>query len=249
MINAIYIILGYFILFFIVATIIKNNSIVDIGWGLGFVITVWTLFFISQDFTVTKIIMNIMVSIWGLRLFYHILKRNLFDAEDFRYAAWRKAWGKWIIPRAFLQVFMLQGLFMFVVGYPAFYINTKSETMTVVSYIGIMLYLIGMFFETVGDKQLRDFIKDKSKSGLLTTGLWKYTRHPNYFGESVIWWGVFLFAVGSGAPIVVVFSPVIITFLLRFVSGVPMLEAKMSQKEGWDDYAKKTNAFIPWVSK
>ena len=109
MLLGIYVILSFFTLFFIVATLIKNNSIVDIGWGIGFVITSWIVFIVRGDYTVTKIIINTMISLWGLRLFYYILKRNIFEKEDFRYANWRKAWGKWVIPRAFLQVFMLQG--------------------------------------------------------------------------------------------------------------------------------------------
>ncbi|MBN2604255.1 MAG: DUF1295 domain-containing protein [Bacilli bacterium] len=250
MIPIIVIIFSYFLVFFIVATIIKNNSIVDIGWGFGFVLTAWILFFIHQDFTVSKIIINMMVSLWGLRLFYHILKRNLFEEEDFRYAAWRKAWGKYVIPRAFLQVFMLQGLFMFVVGIGVFVFNTGNYELSALSYVGIAIFLIGYFFESVGDSQLKKHIADPSKKGtLLTTGLWKYTRHPNYFGEAVIWWGIFITVITAGLPWYVIISPIAITYLLRFVSGVPMLEKKMKHANGWDAYEKVTNAFIPWFPK
>jgi steroid 5-alpha reductase family enzyme len=107
MLLAVYITLGYFTLFFIIATNLKNNSIVDIGAGVGFVLVSWILFFVNGTYSVTQIIINVLISLWGLRLFYHILKRNLFEKEDFRYANWRKDWGKWVIPRAFLQVFML----------------------------------------------------------------------------------------------------------------------------------------------
>lgn len=250
MLPIIIIIFSYFLIFFIVATIIKNNSIVDIGWGFGFVLTAWILFFISKDYTVSKIIVNVIVSLWGLRLFYYILKRNLFDEEDFRYAAWRKAWGKTVIPRAFLQVFMLQGFFMFTVGIGAFLFNTGSYELTILSYVGIAVFLLGYFFEVVGDAQLKKHLADPTKKGvLLTTGLWKYTRHPNYFGESVIWWGIFIIVVSAGVPWYAVISPIAITFLLRFVSGVPMLERKMKDANGWDEYAKVTNAFLPWFPK
>ena len=254
------VILVYFLIFFVVATIIKNNSIVDIGWGLGFVVTAWILFFITGDYGIEKIIINILVSLWGLRLFYHILKRNAFAEEDFRYKKWREDWGKWVVPRAFLQVFMLQGLFMFVVGLGVFWVNVtvfpdNLSTLTIIlGIIGIVVWLIGYFFEVVGDRQLKNHIANKNKTQkLMTTGLWKYTRHPNYFGEAVMWWGIFIIVIGMESAefwkYVAVISPIVITYLLRFVSGVPMLERKMKETEGWDEYARKTNAFIPWFPK
>ena len=250
------IILGYFLVFFVIATIIKNNSIVDIGWGLGFVVTAWIIFFIKADFTIAKIIPNILVSLWGLRLFYHILKRNIFVEEDFRYKKWREDWGKWVVPRAFLQVFMLQGLFMFVVGIGVFWINTTTftrelETINIILIvIGALIWLFGYYFEVVGDRQLKMHIANKNKTQkLMTTGLWKYTRHPNYFGEAVMWWGLFVIVLAMPSTefwkYLAVISPVVITYLLRFVSGVPMLEKKMKQNPGWDEYARVTNAFIP----
>lgn len=253
------IILSYFMIFFVVATIIKNNSIVDIGWGLGFVLTAWILMII-YGFSIEKLIVNVLVSFWGLRLFYYILRRNVFKAEDFRYKAWREAWGKWVIPRAFFQVFLLQGLFMYVVGISVFYVNLfgfeqglQLSTLGYVSLIaGLVLWVIGYVFEVVGDRQLKMHIKNPNKEQrLMTKGLWQYTRHPNYFGEAVIWWGMALIALSGGGSlsVIVLISPVVITFLLRFVSGVPMLERKMSKSEGWDEYAKKTNAFIPWFPK
>ncbi len=246
MLNAVWIILGYFLLFFIIATIIKNNSIVDIGWGLGYVIVVWILFFISKEYTITKIIVNILVSLWGLRLFYHILKRNIFKEEDFRYKKWRQDWGKWVVPRALFQIFLLQGFFMFAVGLAVNYVNIYNIEFSWWMLTGIFVWLIGYFFEVVGDRQLRNHIKQKNKN-LLTTGLWKYTRHPNYFGESLMWWGLFLIVFIGDTQIYLILSPIVITILLRFVSGVPLLEKRMSKKPGWDEYASKTNAFFPTV--
>ena len=141
---ALLIILGYFLIFFIVATIIKNNSIVDIGWGLGFVLTAWILMLI-YGFSLEKLVINLMVSFWGLRLFYHIMKRNAFQEEDFRYKAWRVAWGKWVIPRAFLQIFMLQGLFMFVVGISVFYTNIYGFNLGSVNTLGYVGLSLGIF--------------------------------------------------------------------------------------------------------
>ena len=251
MLYAALVIFIYFMLFFIVGTILKNNSIVDIGWGLGFVVTAWVLFFINQDFTITKIIVNILVSLWGLRLFYHILKRNLFKEEDFRYKKWREDWGKYVIPRAFVQVYLQQALFMFIVGIAVYHVNTRSSvTFNYWMLIGIAIWIIGYYFEALGDKQLKDHINNPEQKGkLLTTGLWKYTRHPNYFGEALMWWGIFVFSIiGSNAWYIII-SPIAITVLLRFVSGVPLLERKMSKHPDWENYAKHTSAFIPFLKK
>jgi len=246
MLIGLYIVLGYFFVFFIVGTIIKNNSIVDIGWGLGFVISAWALFFISNEFTTSKIVVNVLVSLWGLRLFYYILKRNIFEKEDFRYAQWRKDWGKWVIPRAFLQVFMLQGTLMFLIGSTVFYINTSDLDFNYLSLIGVALWVIGYYFEAVGDSQLKKHIKNKDAKGqLLKTGLWSLTRHPNYFGEALMWVGIYVYAIIIGVPIYFVFSPIVITSVLYFIS-TPILERKMSEREGWDEYARKTSMFLPF---
>lgn len=245
MLTALYITLGYFTLFFIVATIIKNNSIVDIGWGFGFVLVTWISFFMYFELTVTKIIVNLMVSLWGLRLFYHILRRNLFEKEDFRYANWRKSWGKWVVPRAFLQVFMLQGIFQFMIGSATYYLNINNLDFQYVSLIGVLIWIIGYYFQVFGDKQLKEHIKNKNNRGkLLDSGLWKVTRHPNYFGEATMWWGILLFALLNGAPIYLVISPLTISIVLYFIS-TPLLEEKMKTYDEWENYASKTPMFFP----
>lgn len=246
MLLALTITLIYFTLFFIVATIIKNNSIVDIGWGFGYVLTSWVLFIINGTYSINQIIINTLISLWGLRLFYYILKRNIFESEDFRYANWRKAWGKWVIPRAFLQVFMLQGILQFAIGSTSYFINTNSTDFTYLSLIGVGLWVIGYYYEVIGDKQLKDHIKNnKIKGKLLTTGLWKQTRHPNYFGESLMWWGIFVFAAISGAPLYFVISPIVITVVLYFIS-TPLLETRMKKYSEWNEYAAKTAMFLPF---
>lgn len=249
MLLALYITLGYFTLFFIVATIIKNNSIVDIGWGFGFVLTSWILFFVNGNYSLTSIIVNTMVSLWGLRLFYHILKRNLFEKEDFRYANWRKSWGKWVIPRAFIQVFMLQGIFQYMIGTVSFYINTFDVTFKSVSIIGIVIWVIGYYYQVRGDSELKKHILNPEMKGkLLTTGLWSQTRHPNYFGESFMWFGIFVFGLLNSVPMYYVISPLTITIVLYFIS-TPLLEEKMSKRDGWEAYANKTPMFFPFKLK
>lgn len=255
--DVIVLIFTYFFLFFLVGTAIKNNSIVDMGWGVGFVIVGWYLMIATPSLAFPRLLMTALVSLWGLRLFYHILRRNLGKPEDARYASWRKEWGKWLIPRAFLQVYMLQGFFLYVISLPLILSRDQQGAPGVdgswnvgLLVLGLLIWIVGFFFEVVGDHQLKVFLKDPSHRGqLMTTGLWQYTRHPNYFGEATMWWGIALLALSGGASYLTLISPVTITWLLLFVSGVPLLERSMKKKPGFSEYARKTNVFFPWFPK
>jgi steroid 5-alpha reductase family enzyme len=238
-------ILGYFTFIFIIATIIKNNSIVDIGWGLGFVVTSLYLL-LTNSITVDKIFIVSLVGLWGLRLFYHILKRNLFKEEDFRYQNWRKAWGKWVIPRAFFQVFMLQGILMYVIGSGVFYYLLYGTSLGQLSYIGITVFLVGFYTQVKGDLELKKYLKDPNRKPLLTTGLWSITRHPNYTGESTMWIGLFITVFGGGVPFYFIISPITITVVLQFIS-IPLLEKKMRHRKGWKEYEQNVPSLFPSV--
>lgn len=239
----------YMSVFFIVAQKIKNNSIVDIAWGLGFVLISIITYIYNGVFNIINLFPNILVVIWGLRLAFHIFKRNFKKEEDFRYAKWRKDWGRFFLIRSYLQIFILQGFFMFIISLPIIYNNSLNiKELSVINYFGIIVWIIGFLFEAVGDYQLKMFIKDvKNKNHIMTKGLWKYTRHPNYFGESLLWWGMFLLVYQDNIYIII--SPILITFLLLFVSGVPLLEKKYKDNPEFIEYSKKTNKFIPWFQK
>lgn len=221
----------YFTLFFLVGTIIKNNSIVDIGWGLGFVLVAWYAYLGDTSVVVGQFIITLLISIWGIRLFYHIAKRSLGKGEGFRYIAFRKAWGKWIVPRSFFQIYMLQGFFMYLISLSVIHTVPQGiEADPLLLMIGVLLWLIGFFFEAIGDYQLQLFLRDTSYTGkLMTAGLWRITRHPNNFGEAAMWWGIFLIAFVSGAPVWTILSPIVITLLLLYASGVPLLEKSMKK--------------------
>jgi len=241
----------YFTLFFIVGTIKKNNSIVDIGWGMGFVIVSGYLLIRDTAPSIAQYIMTLLIAIWGIRLFYHILRRNLGKPEDFRYAAFRRDWGKWLLPRAFFQLFMLQGVFLYIISLPVI-LSAGQDTGTTNAFIipGILIWLFGFYFEAMGDYQLKVFIKDPNNKGkLLTTGLWKYTRHPNYFGEAAMWWGIYIISLSNSPSLWAILGPITITLLLLFVSGVPMMERSMKKKPGYEEYARKTSIFLPWFPK
>jgi len=241
----------YFLVFFVVAQVIRNNSIVDIGWGFGFVVVALATLLYTGAFAERNLLLTLLILIWGGRLTYHILRRNWGKPEDFRYAKWRQEWGRWLVPRAFLQVFMLQGLLLLIIGYPIILVNASSQPgLTPPDYLGLLVWLIGFYFEAVGDRQLADFKEDPANKGhVIKSGLWKYTRHPNYFGEATMWWGIFLIALSVPSGWTAVISPLTITLMLLYVSGVPMLERKYKDNEEFQAYAKVTNKFFPWFPK
>jgi len=235
----------YFLLFFIAGQILKNNSIVDIGWGFGFVIVAFVM--IINNFSAERLLITAMVSLWGLRLFYHILKRNFGKEEDFRYKDMREKWGKKQVINAFFKVYMLQGLFMFLISMTVLTYGDSINNLVLV-IIGVIVFVVGFFFESVGDKQLKEFKSNPQNKGkLMDKGLWKHTRHPNYFGEAVLWWGIYITGLGFGAPLWAIISPITITYLVRFVSGVPLLEEKYKDREDFKEYKKKTPIFIPFI--
>jgi steroid 5-alpha reductase family enzyme len=179
------------------------------------------------------------------------MKRNLGKPEDFRYAKWREEWGKWLIPRSFLQVYMLQGFFMYIISLSVSLPKDAGDTYSIPLLVtGLVIWIAGFFFEAVGDYQLKVFLADSANRGkIMNRGLWHYTRHPNYFGEATMWWGIFLLALSGGASLLTVLSPLTITGLLLFVSGVPLLEKAMADKPGYAEYAARTSIFVPWFPK
>jgi steroid 5-alpha reductase family enzyme len=236
------VVLSFMVLMFIIGLVRKNNGIVDIGWGIGFIVIALFTLVKNGNYTLFQIIGTILVIIWGLRLSLHIYARNKDKPEDFRYANWRKQWGKWVNLRAFFQVYLLQGLLMLFIAIPIILINSYSYSrFGIISIIGLLIWFFGFIFESLGDYQLKEHLK-KSKS-IMRTGLWKYTRHPNYFGESVQWWGLGLMAISIAWWSLI--SPIIITFLLLKISGVPMLEKKWDNNKEYQEYKKHTNPFFP----
>lgn len=241
-------------LLWIVSLMMKDSSIVDIFWGSGYVIAVLFYFFSLGEayFTIRNMVFVSMVVVWGLRLTIHLAARNLGKPEDYRYQNFRREGGKnywWI---SYFRVFLLQGLILFVISslfVPA--LKIEENVFSIFSILGIVLWGIGLFFEVVGDWQLMIFKKNTQNKGkVLDTGLWKYTRHPNYFGDALLWWGFFMFALDYQTGFFFMFSPFFMTFLLMRVSGVPMLEEKLKKsRPKYEEYISKTSAFFPRMPK
>jgi len=241
----------YMTIIFFIALIKKDNSIVDIAWGIGFILVAFLTFFLERGFISRHILITTLIFIWGSRLAVHILIRKKGKGEDFRYAQWRKDWGKWFVFRSFFQIFMLQAVLLLIVAYPIVLINHSTEEgISFLYVIGVIIWIKGFFYEAVGDYQLLKFKgKEENRGKIMTQGIWKYTRHPNYFGETLIWWGIFLISLSAKNGWTAIISPILITFLLLKVSGIPMLEKKYAGNKEFTEYAKKTSAFIPWFPK
>jgi steroid 5-alpha reductase family enzyme len=237
----------------IISTWIKNVSLVDLFWGLGFVITCFVYFLNSDGLAIRKIILMTLVSTWGLRLSIYLGWRNIGKGEDPRYQKFRRDYGEsrywWI---SFFQIFLLQGILMWLISAPllgAQYFN-NGNALTSLDFIGVFVWLIGFVFEAGGDFQLARFKANPANKGkVLNKGFWHYTRHPNYFGDAAIWCGYALICISSGSFIPVLGSVLMIALIIK-VSGVVLLEKTLKvTKPGYKDYIEKTSAFIPWFPK
>ena len=242
---------AYMTLWFVVSLIKKRNDVADVAWGLGFVLMAWTSYFISDDSGIRGLLVGVLVSIWGLRLAWHIHSRNKGKAEDYGYLAWRKVWGTWFYIRSYVQVYLLQGVFLFLIVMPVLLINKSAGArLGILDFVGVAVWLVGFYFEAVGDAQLARFIKNPANKGtLMQSGLWAYTRHPNYFGEVTQWWGLWLIALSVPGGWVGIIGPITITFLILKVSGVPLLEKKMADNPEFAEYKRRVSMFIPLPRK
>ncbi|UCG26598.1 MAG: DUF1295 domain-containing protein [Chloroflexota bacterium] len=233
----------------IISVILKDASIVDLFWGLAFVISAWYAFSQTPDGDpARKLMVVILVMIWGARLSLYLLWRNWGQGEDHRYRAFRQRYGPerywWV---SFFQVFMLQGLVAWVISAPLLGAQIQGGQLNALDYLALIVWLIGFIFEAGSDLQLARFKADPANKGrLLTSGFWHYSRHPNYFGDSAIWWAFGLLSLAAGSYLAA-FGAVVMTVLIIRVSGVAMLERTLvKSKPTYAKYARRTSSFIPW---
>jgi len=234
---------------FFIALRAKNNGVADEGYGIAFMVVVGATLLNTTSPSAYALGLVLCVFVWGVRLAYRIKRKNHAKPEDFRYRAWREAWGRWFLLRSYLQIYLLQAGVVFCVALPVVLalLYPIATPLIPLFALGIALWLIGFFFEVRGDFELDQFLRDPQNKGrIMMSGLWRYSRHPNYFGESLMWWGIALASfAASGAGLVVFISPLLITFLLLFVSGVPMLEKRWAGNPEWEAYRARTSVFIP----
>jgi steroid 5-alpha reductase family enzyme len=244
-------IVGLMVGTWVVSLTITDVSIVDPVWGLGFVVVAWVARVVADGHGV-PLRQNVLVAlttVWGLRLFVHLVVRHRGAGEDFRYQRMRRRHGDAFRFTSLYRVFAFQGVMMFVVSMPVQVgqVPDHPSGLGLLGYAGVVVWAVGLGFEAVGDWQLTRFRRDPTTAGtVLDTGLWRYTRHPNYFGDACVWWGLFLIAAATGVGALTVLSPVVMTVLLMRVSGVPMLEHSLRRRRaGYDDYIARTRAFVP----
>ncbi len=228
--------------------VMRDASIVDIAWGSGFVLVAWVSYWLGEGNSTRSLLLTVLTSIWGLRLAFYLAKRNLGHGEDFRYQSMRRKHGARFGFVSLYTVFGVQGLLMWIVSLPVQLGQVNTEpSFGVVGLIGVATWGVGMFFEAVGDAQLARFKRDPANKGqVMNRGLWRYTRHPNYFGDSCVWCGLGLIAAESQIGILGLIGPVLMTFLLVKVSGAALLDrAMLKRKPGYETYVATTSGFIP----
>jgi steroid 5-alpha reductase family enzyme len=229
---------------FVVGVILKRNDVADIAWGLGFVLLAGWLFS-TQPVGLVNIVLYAALCLWGMRLSGHLYLRNRGRAEDFRYGQWRKEWGSTFYWRSYLQVYVLQAFFLLLISTPMLWASVFPAAWSWFMGVGASVWVVGFLFQSISDYQLKQFCKTKQPGEIMQQGLWKYSRHPNYFGEIVMWWGIYCMVLPAGWWTLI--SPVTITVLLVFVSGVPMLEKKYAGHADYEAYKKRTWALVPKV--
>ncbi len=241
--------LGMMFCFWLLSLVKQDASIVDPFWGTGFVVLAWVSIYFVDVVSARSILLVSMITIWGLRLSIYLLIRNSGHGEDRRYVAMREKHGKRFWWVSLLTVFGLQGVIMWFVSMTfqaGMFLSTSDGSLNWLDWIGFAIWSIGLFFEAVGDYQMSSFKSNPANKGkVMDRGLWKLTRHPNYFGDFCIWWGVFFVALASGGWWTIL-SPLLMSVLLMKVSGVTLLESDIEERRpGYREYKQNTNAFFP----
>jgi len=231
----------------------RNVTIVDSLWGLGFVLISWITFFLSEGFPGRMTLIAILTTVWGIRLSFYLGRRSWGAGEDPRYGQWRQKSGErfWIV--SLFKVFLLQALFLWVISLVLQFglLAPTPDHFVWLDMLGVFIWGIGFFFEVVGDWQLARFKADPANKGrVMDRGLWAYSRHPNYFGEFLIWWGFFLITLSAPNSWWTVISPLIITAVLLKMTGIPLTEsAIVKTRPGYKEYIERTSAFVPWFPR
>lgn len=247
---SLWIALGLFTVIWMVSVIRRDASIVDMFWGPGFMVVAVVYAVLGHAHTPRAMLTLVLVAVWGLRLAVYIGWRGRGRGEDYRYREMREKAGKLFPWLSLVSVFWLQAAILWVVSWPLA-AATRGEIpsgLTWLDGLGTLLWVVGFIFEAGGDLQLARFKADPANRGrVLDAGFWRYTRHPNYFGDACVWWGLTLIALAAGGPLWVLVSPVLMTFLLMRVSGVTLLEKNLQRtKPAYRDYVRRTSAFFPW---
>ncbi len=254
--------LFYLLLAFIVGTVKKNNGLMDVFYGPGyFVVALSSLilfFFFTNEVNIRQIIMTILVFIWALRLATYVFIRNRGKPEDYRYQAMRKKWKTNILLKSFIRVYIFQGIVIFIVAFPVWFVNISSnpsienlsDFIGITLLLGVVVWLIGFLFETIGDHTLYKFLqKPENKGEVMDRGVWKLSQHPNYFGEVTQWWGIYIIALAIPFGFITILGPIFITYMIIKVSGIKLLDKRFEADDKYAEYKQRTSVFFPWFPK
>jgi steroid 5-alpha reductase family enzyme len=227
-----------------IAKRVHRHNVIDVAWGLLFCCFAVASFAASagEGDDRRRWLLLAMTLVWGLRLAVHMAVRSRGHGEDPRYAKMLKDRGE---PAVILIVYVLQGVIAFIVAMPLAVGSLSDEPMGVLAYAGVLLWLVGIAFEAVGDRQLAAYKADPDRGPVMDSGLWRYTRHPNYFGDACVWVGVFLIAAEHWPGVLTIFSPALMGYLLAFGSGKRVLERHMAERPGYRAYMERTSGFFP----
>ncbi len=227
----------------------RDTSIANFTWGGGVMLTALYTLLTGGTFFARQILLTVMTLIWGSRLAFYVYLR--YRGNDPRFEKWKHEGGAKALIINLGYIFGLQAVLLAIMSVPVFIVNRYSDPgLAVFDFIGLALWLVGFYWESVSDYQLYTFMKDPSHKGkIMKYGLWHYSRHPNYFGEVTMWWGVFLIALSVPHGLLAVIAPITITFLLCFVTGVPWVEKVFESNPEYQEYKRKTSVFIPWFPK
>jgi steroid 5-alpha reductase family enzyme len=238
--------LAFMVAGWVLSLVLRDVSIVDVLWGLGFVLVAWIAYAVAGGDATRRLVTALLTTVWGLRLAGYIGRRKLrHPGEDPRYGAWRDKHGGRFPLISLPMVFLFQGLLVWIVGLAVMGSAASTDTLGALAFAGIAVWAVGLFFEAVGDAQMARFKADPANKGtVMDHGLWRYTRHPNYFGDFCVWWGLYLVALDGGAWWSIP-APLIMTLLLTRVSGKDHLERSMSTRPGYAAYVERTSGFIP----
>ncbi|WP_420435028.1 DUF1295 domain-containing protein [Candidatus Poriferisocius sp.] len=242
------VIAGMMLVVWVISVAVRDAGIVDILWGFGFVVVAWVSWLVTDGHDVRAALLVAMATTWGLRLAIHLAFRNIGQEEDFRYRSMRRRAGDRFWLTSLVRVFGLQAAAMWVMSLPLMIgISETERGFAALWFIGMVVFLVGFGFEAIGDWQLVRFKADPANAGkLMDRGLWRYTRHPNYFGDATAWWGIGLVAASTPIGIVGLVGPAIMTWLLMKVSGVPMVEHRLAKtRPGYLEYTQRTSSFVP----
>jgi len=253
---------GYIFIAFIVGTIKKNNGLMDVFYGPGFFVVALTsmVFYIILNNTINfrQITITILVLIWSIRLAAYVFIRNRGKPEDYRYKAMRERWGTDVVLKSLIRIYIFQGIVIFIVSFPVWFTNISTNPPLdnllsfygITLWLGVIIWVIGFLFETFGDYQLYKFKQDPNNKGkVLDQGLWKYTQHPNYFGEVTQWWGIYVITIAVPFGFISIIGPIFITYMIIKVSGIRLLDKHYEGDDEYTNYKRRTPLFFPWFPK